>query len=288
MSFTAATYPIVAAVKAVDQVLGSGRKWVGVNDTQQQFLREFFEPTWPEEVPEIEAIASQDASELAKFLARHGFPTDVAPFGPQELGTASVLDLLVEWVEKGDVRPIRAGPPKEREYAGVSIPSPQVAFFRALGHAHPIVCVHTRSEDVVYMTMLDLPPQGLELARMAQQLYSTKELVVGEFYGVLFPMVELKETVQLDWLVGLKTEDSTGGKFWILKGFQKTRFRMNEIGARAEVGVLLMGALAAQKPRPVHVIDRPFLLWFHRPGLARPLFVAHITEEDWRNPQTLD
>lgn len=32
-------------------------------------------------------------------------------------------------------------------------------------------------------------------------------------------------------------------------------------------------------------INRPFLLWIERPGYHYPLFVGHITEEQWRDPQ---
>ena len=64
---------------------------------------------------------------------------------------------------------------------------------------------------------------------------------------------------------------------------------MNEFGARAESAAfeVLEGAAGSITVKPPHVIDRPFLIWFERQGLAKPLFVGHITEDDWRNPGTL-
>jgi hypothetical protein len=38
------------------------------------------------------------------------------------------------------------------------------------------------------------------------------------------------------------------------------------------------------EPKPDHVIDRPFLVWFERDGLSRPLFAAYVVEDEWRNP----
>jgi hypothetical protein len=61
---------------------------------------------------------------------------------------------------------------------------------------------------------------------------------------------------------------------------------MNEVGARAESAVMLQVAAVAigPEPKPDHVIDRPFLVWFERDGLSRPLFAAYVVEDEWRNP----
>ena len=42
MSTTAATYPIVAAIKYAEQILGPDRAWQLTNETQRRFLTEFF------------------------------------------------------------------------------------------------------------------------------------------------------------------------------------------------------------------------------------------------------
>lgn len=44
----------------------------------------------------------------------------------------------------------------------------------------------------------------------------------------------------------------------------------------------------ASLPKPDLVIDRPFLCWIERPGIPVPLFLGHITEEDWKSPGSLD
>ena len=71
----------------------------------------------------------------------------------------------------------------------------------------------------------------------------------------------------------------------IAQASQQTKLKMNEIGARVESVVaiaIVLGGMDA--PEPDHVINRPFLIWFERDGLSRPLFAGHITPDDWRNP----
>jgi len=63
---------------------------------------------------------------------------------------------------------------------------------------------------------------------------------------------------------------------------------MNEHGARAEA-VTRMEFLASgeSSPPPDLVINEPFLVWVERSSLAAPLFVAHVTRENWRRPGDL-
>ncbi len=101
-------------------------------------------------------------------------------------------------------------------------------------------------------------------------------------------MVMFDHAVKIAWLEGMETTGIHQGPAWIAQALQQTRLKMNESGARAE-GAVFFSVLAAAKywwerPRPDHIINRPFLVWFERKGLAKPLFVAHITEEDWRSP----
>jgi len=51
------------------------------------------------------------------------------------------------------------------------------------------------------------------------------------------------------------------------------------------VAIAILRATGA--PKPDHVINRPFLIWFERDGLSRPLFAGHITPDDWRNPGSI-
>ncbi|MGO9271254.1 MAG: hypothetical protein ACLQOO_13525 [Terriglobia bacterium] len=285
MSTTVATYPMVMALKVADRILGRDREWEAVNDTQVRFLKEYFEPCRKDRIPEIESMASWDAAEINSFLTQHRFPMEIGPFPADSFGAASVLDLLVEWIRPGSVTTIRALISK-RQYPGAHITS-GVAFLRAAGHREPIASMATKSGDQVLMTVLERPPEGFDLVAMAENL-TARSHVIDDFEGLKFPMVHLDHAVDINWLAGLRTVALSGQPAWIAQALQQTRLRMNQTGARAESAVALVtevtAALRPPKPKPPLVIDRPFLAWFKRQGLARPLFVGHISEGDWRNP----
>lgn len=310
MSSTVVTYPIVTALVEAEKILGPDRQWKPVNETQARFLKEFFAVCRKERVPEIESLASWSTAEIRAFLARHGFTIEIKPFGERQFGTASVLDLLVEWIEQGYVTTIpkrespkeTPPPPKNwiermkaawasrrgtcaspaEELPAVLIASKNVTFFRAQNHEHPVVSPKTKSQDRVYMTMLDEPPSGFDLIEKAQELSHAMK-PVNEFAGLIFPMVDLDQRADIGWLVGMKTTQIEGLPVDIARALQQTRLRMNEFGARAESAAVLTITVAGLPPPP-HVIDRPFLIWFEREGLSMPLFVGHITEQDWKNP----
>ncbi len=311
MSTTVVTYPIVTALVEAERILGPERQWKPVNETQGRFLNEFFAVCRKERVPEIESLASWNAAEICAFLARHGFAIRLEPFGEGQFGAASVLDLPVEWIEKGHVtsihtpkshaeEPQQAGgwpgrlkvvlssriespPLPTEEYPAVLIASEHVRLFRAPHHEHPVACLKTKSKDKVYMTVLPQPPAEFDLVAKAQELASALK-PTNEFGGLIFPMVSLDQHVNVEWLEGMETTEIQGRPAGIAKALQQTRLRMNEIGARAESAVVLTVSVAALQYKPPHIIDRPFLIWFEREGLSKPLFVGHITEENWKNP----
>jgi serine protease inhibitor len=101
-------------------------------------------------------------------------------------------------------------------------------------------------------------------------------------------MVDLKQQVDVHWLIDMWTTDVRGQEIVIEQAFQETHLAMNQEGARARSGVAM--GLAAGLPRwskPDLIIDGPFLIWFRRSGLSKPLFVGHITQEDWKKPASV-
>ncbi|HLZ60785.1 MAG TPA: hypothetical protein VKR06_27880, partial [Ktedonosporobacter sp.] len=108
-SMTAATYPLVAALVAAEQIedMGPNRQWRATadNDLQRHFLEHFFSAGRNEvgSIREIESCASSSDEEVNAFLRQHGFTIQLQPFGPGTFGVASVLDLLLKWAHKGEV-----------------------------------------------------------------------------------------------------------------------------------------------------------------------------------------
>ena len=284
-SFSVAAYPIVAALKAADAFLGPERQWRAVRTEQERLLAGFFASGQAEIdcIPELESLASRDATELNDFLALRGFPPFFTPFEEQRFGIASVLDLLVEWAHGGHASEIARE--DGRRFPAVRIASGDVCFFRSARHRSPVARLATKSGDAVCMTMFDDPPAGLGLLEGAHELSRTgKE--VHDFDGLVFPMVHLDQAVELGWLLALAADDEEGIPWLIEAALQRNRLRMNEIGARAESAVMVQPVAVGLgwEPKPDHVIDRSFLVWFERDGLSRPLFAAFVAEEEWRNP----
>lgn len=286
MSTTTVTYPIVAALVKAEDILGLDRLWEGINSRQQRFLREFFAVCHNEiaHIPEIESIASWQADEVNAFLRKRGFTIQLDPFDDQTFGVASVLDLLVEWLQKGGATVVITD--DCRQFPGVRIDVSGVEFYTAPSHAKPIACLKTRSGDEVYMTMLERPPEGFDLVAKAEHLSHTMGFS-SKWGGLVFPMVDLDQKVDISWLLDMRTMGDDLQPAWITQALQQTILKMNEVGARAKSAVAIAVTRGMSVPKPDHIIDRPFLVWFERKGLNKPLFVGHITEDDWKNPGSI-
>lgn len=292
MSKTTVVYPIVTALVKAEEIIGSGRPWRVANRMQERFLTEFFEPCRRESgsIAEIESIAAFTAEEINRFLREHGFQIKLKPFredGPwKEFVVASVLDLLVSWLEPGTTTTLRGR--DEREYAAAHLRKTMSSFYQVARHEHPIAQLKTKGNDLVYLTKLDSGLEGFELFDYARQLAGALKPIY-DYDGVIFPMVDLKQEVDVSWLIDLHTINTEGREVKITQALQETHLAMNEQGARAKSAFAGGIAVAAAyiPPRPDLLIDEPFLIWFQRPGLAQPLFVGRITQEDWRNPGKL-
>jgi hypothetical protein len=288
MSNTTVIYPIVTALVKAEEIIGPERAWQPVNRTQALFLSEFFAPRRPESlsINEIESIASFTADDINRFLRQRGFMIQLAPFRRggnwREVGVASVLDLLVDWLRPGTETTIRGQ--DGNVYPAAHLGGTVSSFHQAAHHHYPVAQLQTTSGDRVYMTRLDSASADVELLQYAQQLSGTLQPIY-DYSGIVFPMVDLKQEVDISWLLDLETTSAIGEPIKIVQALQETHLAMNPEGARAKSAVAL-GMLVASvyEPKPDLVIDGPFLVWFQRPGLTKPLFVGYITEEDWKNP----
>lgn len=278
MSVSQVFYPIVSALVAAEEVLGPNRCWSPKNPQQAEFLEDVFSQIRGEvgDIPELTSGYKFDDSKL-------------------ELTIFGTLDLLVKWLREGSKIIIqRAG----EDYEGVrlGVEGAGVRFFKADFHPYPIVQIPTRSEkDFVYLTIWGKPadPDPAELTAYAGTLLEK----LAPFYrsggigygGVCFPMVDLKHDNDVRWFVGMETTNKSGLPVAVTQASQETKLRMNEKGAHLKStfrGTLVITSAAL--PEPDYIIDQPFLVIFVREGLSLPLGVLYITEEDWKNPGTLD
>lgn len=281
---------IVGAIGKADYILGSDRKWNHVNRKQELFIKKFFEPCRyeVERIKEIESIASANAEAIKDFLRERGSNAKIDPMGRDEIGIASILDIVVEWVRKGSNVDIET--PDKKKYKGVRIDKGGVRFFRSKSHNHPIASLATKTEDRVFMTMLDEEdakwnPGEFELHDRIEKIMRSSDSCF-DFGGLKFPKVDLDQVEDMNWLLGINTISSRGDPAVIKYAYQRNRLRMNEFGARFQSefsGALLLRS-TMEIPKPDHVIDRPFLCWVEKKRSAVPLFVAFVAEKDWKDP----
>ncbi len=281
---TSVVYPIISALVAAEAELGPNRQWTATNDAQQQFLATAFGPSRNEVsgIPEIESTSSRNYEVVNEFLRSRGFSIQLSPFQrPDDFGTASVLKLALEWLEKGTETQVQTQGDETQLYPAVRM-NGGVRFFNAPNHPHTVVRLSTKSGDDVYLTMMDQPVSEDQLSNKAIELLGNLTYSNREFEGVIFPMVDLDVQPDITWLLSMNTTGDDGKPGIISQALQQTKFSMDEIGAKVQSAV----AIAVSRgigPAP-HRINKPFLTVVKRFGLNKPLFVGYIDTDCWKKP----
>lgn len=287
MSHTTVLAPLVSALVKAEDILGNNRQWSSVNEFQQEFLDNFFVRRGELKAyseTELRNWVSWVASELNAILEKEGFSIKLDDFEPDTFGIVSILDVLVEWLESGEVTRIFG--PDQHEYPGVEFKE-NFEVLKANNHKHPIVCLPTKSGDKVYMTIASKEAEGLELASIVDWLRA--DLRQSTHYDLFsFPMIDLNQEVDISWLLGLNTvQGSTGKRAHISQAKQQTKFKMNQHGARVKSAVALGITLEGCVQYKTLVIDRPFYLWIERSGAKTPVMYAYLDYEYWKDPGDL-
>lgn len=285
---------IAGAIGEADKILGPNRIWIPVNKKQKFFAERLFRQGRidAKKIKEIESIASHSSDEINRFLKEHGSGASISQLARDEIGIASIMDLMVEWVRKGSNVDIEAQ--DKKIYKGVRIGKDGAGFYSSGKHNHPIACLATKTEDLVYLTMLDdedskYVPGEFSLHKKIGAMMRDIDICT-DYGGIRFPKVDLDQEEDMDWLIGISTTSSRGDPAMISFAYQKNRLRMNEIGARFQSefrGMIVLGAVA-HKQKPDYIVDRPFLCWITRKGVEGPLFAAYVTEKDWKDPGNIN
>ncbi|MGQ4912378.1 MAG: hypothetical protein ACP6KW_09440 [Candidatus Thorarchaeota archaeon] len=288
---TLTVYPVSSALREAELFLKKVDRIVTSNDTQKRFLDEIHAYCKDEvhRIQEIESIADTDSEEINKWLRSRGFQIKLQPFGPGGFGIASVLDLLGLWEAKGKKSSVVTE--DGRHFPGIKMNSATVRSYHVEGNPNLIIEIGTRIGDKVHLMMADEVPSGLNLLDFVEQIQREQKPTPFEYDEVIFPMIDLDEVTMIEWILGLRFETSDGKvpHFVISQALAQTKLKMNEVGFRVK-GAVAFGILAGPPPRRVktYMINRPFLMWITRPGLAKPLFVGYLSEDVWKDPGSLD
>jgi hypothetical protein len=278
--------PIAAALVKSEDFIGPDRVWKAVNRPQELLLAEFFAARaelarLTDE--ELRAWASRDASELNAILEREGFAIRVPELGRDDFGVLSILDVVVEWLREGERTDVTC--------EGVGYPAVRLDSFTVVSspvHPNPIAVLSTKSGDRVCMTIADRERDGFDLLSTIEGIRSTQAPSVA-FDSLVFPMVDLDQQVELEWIVGMRTTGIDGRPVVITYGAQQTKLRINVKGAHVESAAVLAMRVARMQPAPTRdlVIDRPFFCWIERDGVRAPILAAYLDPADWKDPGDL-
>ncbi|MHA1961758.1 MAG: hypothetical protein ACW99U_16165 [Candidatus Thorarchaeota archaeon] len=285
------TYPIVSALLAAEEFIKDASGWKPINDSQREFMEEVHTLCKGElpSITEIESIAHTDVEFINSWLQENGFDIKLEPFDAGGFGTASILDLIGHWSIKGNKATLVTD---ESEYfSGVRIDSGGVAFHSLEGDSNLIVALTTRNHDIVYMKMADEAPTGLEMVRYVEDITQRMTESKPRYDSVIFPKIDLNSQGPLEWLLNMELTTPQGEFpfYFIQQALQQTKLKMNEDGFRVKSAVAVAAMLGAGFPDVTpYLIKRPFLMWITRPSLCRPLFVAYLNKDVWKDPGGLD
>lgn len=285
---TLAVFPILGCLKAAEDWIGGQQTWTPTSPRQTEFLEHFIE-----HIEQVDAlgsnlvrIADSSPETINQFLEDHGFPDLKLTVQPSVNGfcVASVLDVLCEWLKKGDATDIKN---HKGSFPGVRLKEGVAAYHDKSVHPFPVVKIRTKSGDILCMSICGpLSSDDYAMHWKVEALRKIDKPLAVE--GVMFPMVKYDNMMDISFLKGLQT--SPGNNHWyVAEAVQQTRFRMNLEGARAEsAAAMQFFKCAVREKSPWVVIDRPFVLWIERKGIALPVFEGVFAEDVWQNPGGLE
>lgn len=293
MSFTATILPILAALNVAQDKLHIDT-WVPTN-AEQRVLMEHYYPKRHELqklLPqELSSIASKDIDEVNTFLKTKGFDIqlDKNKANPNDVAVASILDIALKWKIPGEKSWITVLGDGFGNYLCPAELYPAVRMnsaysIRKSSNEKIVIAIDTENGDTVYISLAEKSLKGFELFNEIRSLSSQNyKDVTTNFSGILFPMIDINQQVDISWLRGL---DSS--MYFIAQALQQTRFQMDEKGAAVQSAVAVHAVYKSiQTPKPILEINQPFYLWIERPGMSMPLFAAYIDYTDWKEPKSI-
>ncbi len=296
-------YPIFSALTAAQSFIETERGhhisplptsvsgWNAANEAQANLLS-LYPVASPESttINDIQTKVDTDAEPLNQFMKDHGFVIELAPFpDPTYFGVVSIMNVLVNWLKPGETEKIVSN---NVSFKAVSMED-HVTVHSSRNHSHPVAELKTTTGERVYMTIADKSYEGQELLIRIETICENLEASKERWGGVVFPKIDLNQEVDISWLKELNVcvtsgKDLPGGKYVLKEALQQTKFRMNELGARAESAVAIsMCFESCMMPRPKVMIDQPFFCWIERDGLSLPLFAGYLDRDSWKDPGSL-
>lgn len=277
-------------------------KWYACNGEQQEFRMWYLDHRDEiSKLDSLEALASTDFAELNKFLESRGFDPMFGPFAG--IGVASILDMLVQWAQKGECSTITRFEPDNSsrdiygrpivtettvDYPAFRISSEGADIYDVAGYWEPLVRLSTKTGHYLWLMKADEPKSGLELNRQAQLLARTeRRLSRGWTIGAIVPMLDMNVRADLSWMIGMKIIDSTENEFSVKQAFQQFKLRADTEGAHVKVATGFAIPMAACGPTlEPYVFNEPFIGFFTQPSNETlPIAAFWADTDSWHEPK---
>lgn len=270
------------------EYLGADRIWHPANDSQKRFIDLY--ATHREELgslQSLEALAATKADPLNAFLEKNGVRPMFDRLDDGTIGVAAILDMLVEWLKEGMKCEIESD---GAMYPGFKIEDGAVYIHELPEYGNPLVQLVTKSDDSVWVMIPDQVPQSsFDMILAVFDIMQSPRALSDEFEGVRVPMVDIDQKPDLGFLLGMGTYDRDEERWDVSSIKQHFKFRMNHKGARAKVVTTVeMRLTSVHIPKPIYVIDQPFLVWMTQGESKLPLAVALAGKDSWEKTEGFD
>jgi hypothetical protein len=227
---------------------------------------------------ELRTWASPDIDYLNSMLAQEGFSIRLnGPSSPDYFGVVSIMNIAVEWQHAGTVTSIFDA--DGTVYDAFALDKGFSAY-KLNEYEYPVLCISTQTDDTVWITFADTAVHDMALLTRINQLRDAQRTQLHGYDKAIIPMIKYDETADLDWLMGLACNN-----YAIVEAKQQTKFKMNELGARAQSAAALGVKCCISHDL---IIDKPFFVWIERPGMHEPLFVGYMDQQYWQNPGAIN
>ena len=264
------------------ECLGADRVWTPAHVHQARLLALY--AGGKSQIASLHSLKSKagtDFGALNEFLTSNGFPP---MFGQGEgIGVVSILDMLIEWIQKGTPCEISVEGAYVPPYPGFEIKQGFEAF-RVAQNEEPLIRLLTKSGDSLWAVIPNkLPENPIDMAFAIFDLMHQTRSADYKYTSVQMPLIDIDVKPDLSFLLNASTIDESGIGWYVAQAMQQFKLRINAEGARAKVATAIEMRSLSFKPNQAYVFDRPFLTWMTQGNSELPLAMAQAGTDSWKD-----
>jgi len=223
--------------------------------------------------------------------------------GPLDgIGVVSILDMLVEWLERAKLCTIHAR--NGNTYLGFEIPKAgcKIYTIKQNNEQIPLVQLKTKSGDSLWLLQKNFSQvvkefdwenrskseQLLGLVHIAGLAMELPRKSLSGISAIKIPEIDFDIKPDIGFMRGVNTHDKKGQSWFVSVARQQFKFHMNREGARAKVAVSIgiTRGLTLDKSKPL-IFKEPFIGWFTQADVPKiPLAIFAPDYDSWKKSST--